>query len=166
MQHALDNPAWYALIGPHAELANGHGLARQYPRDVAPFSAIAEASAVAYADLAASLPRGLEARLFRPTDEPTPPGWQTISSRPIIQMVADAIEPPHDPSLGDFTVLGADDASAMLELAEIAKPGPFGARTYLLGRYIGFASAAGVFASAAGCWRWAANVFACPASPN
>jgi ribosomal protein S18 acetylase RimI-like enzyme len=145
MQHALDNPAWYALIGPHAELANGHGLARQYPRDVAPFSAIAEASAAAYADLAAGLPRGLEARLFRPTDEPTPAGWQTISSRPIIQMVADAIEPPHDPSLGDFSVLGADDANAMLELAEIAKPGPFGARTYLLGRYIGFRKCGGDF---------------------
>ena len=138
MQHALDNPAWYALIGPHAELANCRGLARQYPRDVAPFSAIAEASAAAYADLAADLPRGLEARLFRRTDEPTPPGWQTISSRPIIQMVADAIELPHDPSLGDFTVLNADDANAMLELAEIARPGPFGARTYLLGRYVGF----------------------------
>src|ERR1700691_723927 len=118
MQHALDNPAWYALIGPHAELASGRGLARQYPRDVAPFSAIAEASAAAYADLAASLPRGLEARLVRPTDEPTAPGWQTISRRAVIQMVGDAIVPPHDPSLGAFTVLGADAANAMLKLAE------------------------------------------------
>jgi ribosomal protein S18 acetylase RimI-like enzyme len=113
-------------------------LARQYPRDVAPFCAISDASSAAYADLAAALPVDVEARLFRAADEPTPPDWQTISSRPIIQMVADAIEPSRDPSLGGITALGADDANAMLELAEIAKPGPFGARTYLLGQYIGY----------------------------
>src|SRR6266581_2384603 len=89
MQHVLDNPVWHALIGPHAELAVGHGLARHYPRNMAPFSAIADASAAAYSDLAADLPAGLEARLFRPTDEPTPADWETISARPIIQMLAD-----------------------------------------------------------------------------
>src|SRR5438309_7756693 len=48
----LDNPIWHALGGPHCRHALGRGLARHYPRDIAPFSAIAEASAAAYADLA------------------------------------------------------------------------------------------------------------------
>jgi hypothetical protein len=38
----LDNPVWYALTGPHANIAIGRGGARHYPRDKAPFSAIAE----------------------------------------------------------------------------------------------------------------------------
>jgi hypothetical protein len=76
MQHTLDNPVWHALIGSHADVAIGHGHARHYPRDIAPFSAVAEATAAAYADLAADLPAGVEARLFRPSDEPTPPGWR------------------------------------------------------------------------------------------
>jgi hypothetical protein len=69
-------PFWHALIGAHAELALGHGRARHYPRDVVPFSAIAEPTPEAYADLAVDLPPELEARLFRPAEEPTPAGWE------------------------------------------------------------------------------------------
>ena len=43
-RHPLDNPAWHALTGTHAAVALGAGLARHYPRDMAPFSAIAEAT--------------------------------------------------------------------------------------------------------------------------
>jgi len=88
MQQLLDNPVWHALCGPHAHLAIGRGLACYYPRNIAPFSVIADATAEAYADLFVDLPDGTEARLFRPTEEPTPAGWETVSSRPIIQMVA------------------------------------------------------------------------------
>ena len=87
----LDNPVWYALIGPHALFATGVGQAR---RDAAPFSAIAEPSPAAYADLATDLLAGVEARLFRPGEEPTPDGWETISARPIIQMVFDRSTAP------------------------------------------------------------------------
>src|SRR3954469_7538978 len=89
-EHPLDNPVWHALAGPHAGVALGHGGARHYPRDMAPFSALAEATPAAYADLAADLPPGLEARLFRPAEEPAPSGWEVVSARPILQMVADA----------------------------------------------------------------------------
>jgi ribosomal protein S18 acetylase RimI-like enzyme/MFS family permease len=139
MQPALDNPVWHALVGPHAALAVGQGLARHYPRDIAPFSAIAEATDAAYADLAADLPAGLEARLFRPSDEPAPAGWETVSARPIVQMVADAV--PHAALRDDLTVLGTDDTNEMVELAGIAKPGPFGPRTPWLGRYVGYRAA-------------------------
>src|SRR5471030_1880176 len=73
----LDNPVWHALIGPHADLARGSGAARHYPRDMAPFSAVAEPTAAAYADLRADLPAGTEVRLFRPGEEPAPAGWET-----------------------------------------------------------------------------------------
>lgn len=74
-RHPLDNPAWHASTGTHAGLALGAGLARHYPRDMAPFSAVAEATPAAYADLARDLPPGLEARLLRPGEETPPPGW-------------------------------------------------------------------------------------------
>src|SRR5665213_3171457 len=72
--NSLDNPVWHALTGPHCVNAIGHGAARHYPRDMAPFSAITEPSPEAYADLAVDLPPGTEARLFRPSEEPLVPG--------------------------------------------------------------------------------------------
>ena len=136
MGEPLDNPVWHALTGPHAQFAFGRGAARHYPRDVAPFSAIAEPTAAAYRDLAADLPPGLEARLFRPTKEATPPGWETISARPIVQMVADGTM-PEPAAIGSIVPLGEAGAEVMLALAEAARPGPFGRRTVLLGNYVG-----------------------------
>jgi ribosomal protein S18 acetylase RimI-like enzyme len=134
----LDNPVWYALTGPHARLAIGHGRARHYPRDLAPFSAIEEPTPTAFADLAADLPDQTEARLFRAENKTLPPDWQTISARPIIQMVLDAS------GLGDrvnaeteMVPLGPADVPEMLALAEATRPGPFGPRTIELGTYVG-----------------------------
>jgi ribosomal protein S18 acetylase RimI-like enzyme len=137
MQCTLDNPAWYALTGPQGDLAIGHGLARHYPRDIAPFSALAEPTATAYADLGADLPHGLEARLFRPQAEPAPEGWETVSARPIVQMMAGKIAASPATSATEFVVLGPDDAADMLALAGAAGPGPFGPRTSSLGIYLG-----------------------------
>jgi ribosomal protein S18 acetylase RimI-like enzyme len=135
--HPLDNPVWHALTGPHATLASGRGAARHYPRDIAPYSAIAEPTASAYADLASDLP-GEEARMFRSRDETAPPGWATISARPIMQMVAKPADlPPPLPGEGNVVALGPCDVSEMLALVKIARPGPFAPRTPLLGQYRG-----------------------------
>jgi predicted GNAT family acetyltransferase len=118
---------------------------------MAPFSAISESTPVAYADLAADLPRRLEARLFRPSEEPAPPGWIVVSARPILQMIADS-----DSQLslhaaeGRLVSLDLTDASDMLALAETAKPGPFSNRTPELGRYVGVRDAAGRLVAMAG----------------
>jgi ribosomal protein S18 acetylase RimI-like enzyme len=136
MSEPLDNPVWHALTGPLAQFAIGRGAARHYPRDIAPFSAIAEPTSAAYSDLAADLPPVSEARLFRPTDEAIPPAWEAISARPIVQMVADDATP--EPAATDAIVpLGETNADEMLALAEATRSGPFGRRTVLLGRYLG-----------------------------
>jgi ribosomal protein S18 acetylase RimI-like enzyme len=137
--HPLDNVVWSALTSVHAPIAIGGGLARHYPRDMAPFSALAEPSARAYADLREHLPPGLEARLFRPCEEADPAGWETLSVRPIIQMIADDRDfaQPNTPPGIAIEPLTLDDADDMLTLARIAEPGPVGARTVLLGRYVG-----------------------------
>lgn len=131
--NVLDNPVWHALTGPHRSHAIGRGLARHYPRDIAPFAAIAESSAQAYADLAANLPPRTEARLFRPAAEPLPDGWEELERFPMLQMVASS-----RPAGGEEPVLlGLHDIPAMLELVAATKPGPFGPRTPQLGRYLG-----------------------------
>jgi ribosomal protein S18 acetylase RimI-like enzyme len=132
--NTLDNPVWHALTGPHSAHAVGRGKARHYPRDMAPFSAIAEPSDEAYADLAADLPAGTEARLFRPDVEPLPDGWEETSRFPMLQMVASRAPTITDVST---TILTQADASAMLDLVAATQPGPFGKRTPLLGRYLG-----------------------------
>ena len=143
MASPLDNPVWHALAGPHAGLALGQGGARHYPRDIAPFSAIVGPAADVYADLAIDLPAGLEARLFRPNEEPAPEGWKTVSARPIAQMVADRSGLP-SPLGAEAEVVPLDfpDTAEMMVLADAARPGPFGPRTTLLGGYVGIRDAA------------------------
>ena len=133
--NVLDNPVWHALEGAHRMHALGRGKARHYPRDMAPFSAVAEPSDAAYADLAADLPAGSEARLFRPEAEPLPHGWAETNRFAMLQMVA-TTPPPEEVGLS-ATTLSEADAPAMLELVAATEPGPFGRRTPLLGRYLG-----------------------------
>ena len=136
MDHLLDNPVWHALTGPHAAFAIGSGRARHYPRDIVPFSAIAEPTPEAYRDLAIDLPPNAEARLQRLDDEAVPPGWLKISSYPIVQMVAERIEGPV-PDARAVVTLGERDIEAMMELMAAANPGLFGPRTPMLGTYLG-----------------------------
>ncbi len=138
MRHALDNPIWHALTGPHARFAIGQGGARHYPADISPFSAIEEPTDAAYSDLAADLPPGSEARLFRTDNEPAPEGWETSSARPIIQMVCDRIVPLNRDIHGEPEALSALDSAIMLDLIGAAKPGPFARNTVLLGDYAGY----------------------------
>lgn len=132
--NSLDNPVWHALEGPHRIHAFGSGIARHYPRDMAPFSAIAERSEAAYADLAAGLPANTEARLFSPIRDPLPNGWEEIGCVPMLQMAA--ARPPAV-ATGPVIMLSEADVPAMFELVAAAQPGPFGKRTPLLGRYLG-----------------------------
>ena len=110
MSNDLDNPVWHALIGPHARFAVGHGQARHYLRDMAPFSAIENGSDTAYADLASDLPPGIEARLFRSCDEPLPSGWLKVEAFPMLQMVMARL--PGDAPVGPRPIdLTVDDSS-------------------------------------------------------
>lgn len=151
MEHQLDNPVWHALVGPQAGLAQGVGKARHYPRAMAPFSALSEATSDAYGDLGIDLPPGLEARLFRPSEEPAPSGWSVVSARPILQMIveSDTLLGAH-PAEDRLVTLGIADNVEMLALAEVAKPGPFGDRTPELGRYAGVRDANGRLIAMAG----------------
>jgi ribosomal protein S18 acetylase RimI-like enzyme len=130
----LDNPAWSALTGAHAHLAEGDGLARRYPSTVSPFAAIAdEADPRAWSDLAALVGPGCLAVLTG-RRQPAPEGWTVLEGGNGVQMVGDLVR---GAASDDVVVLDASDVPEMLDLVERTKPGPFEPRTIELGGYLG-----------------------------
>jgi ribosomal protein S18 acetylase RimI-like enzyme len=136
--HPLDNPVWSALTGPHAQFAEGAPPVLRYPRDVSPF--IAARSVLEDDDWEAI------GRLVGPgavfalagstsTLDRLPAGWSVEFNAAGLQFVAtDAVRSQPDP---EAVNLGPDDVEEMLDLVQRTQPGPFEARTYLLGRYLG-----------------------------
>ncbi len=131
--HVLDNPAWAALIGPHARFAERIGHAARYPAHVSPFTALADASDPrAWADLAALVGPGSDTVV---PGVPTPPdGWQIVQSIEGVQLVDTGLRAEPAP---EAVRLGPDDVPEMLELVALTKPGPFLPRTVELGTYLG-----------------------------
>jgi ribosomal protein S18 acetylase RimI-like enzyme len=136
----LDNPIWHALSTHHAHLALGaevgRGLARRYPSEIGPLSALQERSPEAFEELAAVMPEGDVAILFFDHAPEVPAGWQILRKGTLVQMVCPAA--PKEPTLADAIVrLGAADFPEMVELTALAEPGPFRAQTGQLGGFVG-----------------------------
>jgi ribosomal protein S18 acetylase RimI-like enzyme len=137
MAHPLDDPIWSALTGPNARFAIRRGKAIHFQRDVAPFSAIADPTEEAYADLAVDLPPGALARMFRPCLEPLPTGWEHVEDFPLLQMIKTSSGLEQAEGSAQVSTLTANDIPAMMELVSLTQPGPFEARTVELGLYVG-----------------------------
>lgn len=132
----LDNAAWHALGGPHAEFAEVLGGARRYAPEVSFAHAIerpADADDPAWSDLA---------KLVGPQTELTmtglaikaPPSWDVVGSGSGYQMIDVGVDAQPDP---EAVVLGPDDVPEMIDLVARAQPGPFFPRTHELGTYLG-----------------------------
>ena len=129
----LDDPVRAALLGPHAHLAQRHGLAVRYEPDVSPFLAEPH-SAAEWDDVAALVGDGRSViPAFAPLDPPDP--LEIGMFLPGVQMVGDAVVGRPDP---EAVRLGPDDVPAMLALVARTRPGPFGSRTVEMGTYLGF----------------------------
>lgn len=134
----LDNPIWHALTNQHAPLALGNGLARRYPRDVAPFGAVVANNEEALASLAALEKPGGVVALFLPQPAVALNAWKPLRTASVVQMVYTGLRVgPSEPaeSGSAITPLSRTDVPAMLEVVELTHPGPFLPRTIDLGRY-------------------------------
>ncbi len=130
----LDNPAWYALTGANATVAEGTGLALRYEPDVAAFAAIPDMpTAEAWDALRALVGPGAGAVLFR-TIEP-PAAWTVLTRMDTHQMISGTAPTALAP--GVTVPLTAADVPDMLALVAKTKPGPFFDRTIELGGYVG-----------------------------
>jgi GNAT superfamily N-acetyltransferase len=128
----LDNPVHAALTSRHAALAVVHDGARRYPFDIARFAGLAEPGA--FADLEAIVAPGEVFSLVTTEPVSLPDGWSFERKRTIEQMAAsEPVAPPRH----ELVPLSAEDAPAMLALAQATEPGPFFTRTGEMGRYLG-----------------------------
>jgi len=131
--HVLDNPAWAALTGPHAHLAERVGRAARYRVDVAGFNAITDNDDPrAWADLATLIGPGGTAAV-RGVSE-TPDGWEIVRSGQGVQLVDTGLRAEPDP---EAVRLGADDVPEILDLVARTEPGPYLPRTVEMGTYLG-----------------------------
>jgi ribosomal protein S18 acetylase RimI-like enzyme len=133
----LDNPAWAALLGPHARFAERVGTAARYPPAVSPFVALPELperpEEDSWRDLATLVGPGAVALLVGLTTEP-PPAWSIVLRAEGVQLVDEGVAAAPDL---EARRLGADDVTDMLDLVARTKPGPFEPRTVELGTYLG-----------------------------
>ena len=133
-RHSLDNPAYFALTGPHSQLALRRGQALRYPADMCPFAALPDRpSASDWADLADLAGPGSLVVLAAVDLEP-PQAWTTVVRIPSVQLVDSGVAPVPDEQAER---LGPADTQDMLSLVERTKPGPFEIRTVELGTYLG-----------------------------
>src|SRR3954451_12357475 len=128
----LDNPIWSALTSGHQAFARGSGLARRYPSAVSPLSGIADGSPEAFAALRELVAPDERIGLFSTAAYDVPAdGWRVLLTRWIDQMVC---ETPGDADEQGIVPLGAGDVPAMVALTAMTQPGPFGPRTFEMGR--------------------------------
>jgi GNAT superfamily N-acetyltransferase len=136
----LDNPIWNSLATRHAHLAIGahigQGLARRYPADIGPLSAVREPTSEAFADLAAIVPEDDFAVLFLENSLKIPGGWQLLRDGTLVQMVCPTI-PDRPPLAGAILPMKSADFPEMVALASLTEPGPFRDHTANLGGFVG-----------------------------
>ena len=130
----LDNPAYGALCGPHARLAQVRGRARRYPADVAPFLALpSPPSAQDWCDAAALVAPGTYVA-GRYGDAELPDDWRAVQAFDLVQMIEERVT---GVDCAEAIPLGTADVPEILELVSQTEPGPFLARTIELGDYLG-----------------------------
>ena len=86
---ALDRPVWSALTTGDRRFAEGGALALRFPRDIAPFGAIADDSPEALAALRALVSPDGPVALVSVDRLKSFPGLEVVREAPIIQMVAE-----------------------------------------------------------------------------
>lgn len=156
IEDLLDNPFWHALGSEHTKFAISAPLARRYPTDIVPFAGLLDGRTEALAELRELLEP--EESIYVTGDELSEcSGIELLGQLNTWQMVysesgtTQASNPLHDhhcddhPSHGEQPTIepptiermtGAD-ASAMVALTDVAFPGYFRARTYVMGSYYG-----------------------------
>ncbi|MCA8021628.1 GNAT family N-acetyltransferase [Burkholderia metallica] len=133
--HPLDRVVWNALTGRQRRFALGNDRAWRFPVAIAPFAAIDDTSDASFDALRALIAAHGPAALVTPDEIEPPPRLHAIRRANLLQMVRQRTLDPAPAS--SHVTLGEADVPEMLALTAAAQPGPFGPRTFELGRYIG-----------------------------
>ncbi|MES2403447.1 MAG: GNAT family N-acetyltransferase [Pseudomonadota bacterium] len=144
--HLLDRPVWESLASRQASLSVGGELAKRYQRDVNLFASARDESPAALDALAALLEPGERVYVLQVPEIAVPPTVRAAKAAPGVQMVATRSidSAPAD----DIVTLCDADAPEMLALAQLTQPGPFLARTHVMGTFRGIRIDGGLAAMA------------------
>jgi predicted GNAT family acetyltransferase len=134
--HSLERPVWASLSTYHACLSEGDALARRFAREVNVFASACDDTAAALAALAALVRPGESVFLLQVPAIVIPSSLVAIKEAKGVQMVATR-SIAFEATSGDVLKLGEADAADMLALARLTEPGPFLARTHVMGTFLG-----------------------------
>jgi predicted GNAT family acetyltransferase len=133
---ALDRPFWGSLTTWHSHLSIGGPLARRYARDVNLFASARDETEPALEALAALVQSAEQVYVLQVPEILVSPALIALKRAKGVQMVARrSVEAPA--RMEDIVKLADADAPEMLALAKLTEPGPFLARTHLMGTFIG-----------------------------
>ena len=139
MSHPLDRPLWNALTGRLKAYALGDEHAVRLDPDLGVFLAAADGSPESRTSLNALADRYPGSGLIElegSAMETVLPDRPVVSRSRCTQMICERLTASGAPDIACET-LGPDDATGMLALATLTKPGPFRSRTQELGGFIG-----------------------------
>ena len=139
MAHMLDRPIWSALTTRHASLAEGGDLARRYRPSIHPFTAMADDSPASLRALEALVGVDDTALIVQTAPIGLSDTFVPVTTASVVQMVAESLPLP-TVAPARIETLTQDDATEMLALAEMTKPGPFTLRAQALGTFWGVKS--------------------------
>ena len=129
----LDNPVWHALNSYHDHLAiRGEGAVR-YPPDIFSAAATLENSSLEFTNLRGLVETNEIVGVLGALPEDLP-GWEVIFIDQARQFIHENLKPA---KRVDAVVLTAQDVPEILDLVNLAQPGPFSPRSIELGQYLG-----------------------------
>ncbi|HVV87120.1 MAG TPA: GNAT family N-acetyltransferase [Kofleriaceae bacterium] len=133
--HVLDRPVWTALATRQAAWAVGGERARRFVPDVGPLAGARDDEPESLAALAALVADTGDLLLLQAEPIAIPPGVIAATTAAGVQLVAgELVDVEPEPRI---ELLTEADAPAMLALATLTRPGPFGPRTASLGTFWG-----------------------------
>src|SRR5579864_4625492 len=129
-------PVWASLTTHHRPLSEGDELARRFARDVNLFASACDDSDAALAALGSLVRAQENIVVLQAPDIAVAPGLAIVQAAKGVQMVAPS-DTRFEHQVADIVRLGDADAAEMLALATLTVPGPYLARTHVMGRFIG-----------------------------
>lgn len=136
MEHILDNPIWWALHDDCEHLGQGSDQVKIFHPEVAPFAAVNADTPANFQSLYEGVQNERVVVMFSPKQDLDPSPLTIIANIPGIQMVFEGKAETSE-SLHEIVDLREAQIPKMLELTQIAQPGPFSKRTIEFGGYSG-----------------------------
>lgn len=136
MSSLLDNPVFHALVTGDAALGLGNNRVRFFDEAVSPFAGFAEENDTGFEELYELLPPERKILYATRRNIIEPPGWQQLVVIKGLQFVFEHTGYSAMPAIQPVP-LNKEHVEEMVQLADLTKPGPFGARTIEFGHYHG-----------------------------